>query len=170
MVEVAWVAFRDSDKPAPWNQIKDALRAAIALRAPVDDQGVHLTHCNQDENEGVCKYGEDETCPALRAPVEMNDGQRAKAICEALGFDPTNHHNAAKCPYCQHGLRAPVELGWRLLQKAHDHMHRLCAIIPGNDEAYAANVELMAEIRAASPPHTQPVQSASATMDESPGV
>lgn len=23
------------------------------------------------------------------------------AICEALGFDPTNHHNAAKCPYCR---------------------------------------------------------------------
>lgn len=22
------------------------------------------------------------------------------AICAALGFDPTNHHNAAKCPYC----------------------------------------------------------------------
>jgi hypothetical protein len=22
------------------------------------------------------------------------------AICKALGFDPTNHHNAAKCPYC----------------------------------------------------------------------
>lgn len=21
-------------------------------------------------------------------------------ICQALGFDPTNHHNAAKCPYC----------------------------------------------------------------------
>lgn len=23
-----------------------------------------------------------------------------RAICEALGFDPTNHHSAAKCPYC----------------------------------------------------------------------
>jgi hypothetical protein len=22
------------------------------------------------------------------------------AICAALGFDPTNHHNAARCPYC----------------------------------------------------------------------
>ena len=27
-----------------------------------------------------------------------------KEICEALGFDPTNHHNASKCPYCEHGL------------------------------------------------------------------
>lgn len=24
-----------------------------------------------------------------------------RAVCEALGFDPTNHHNAAKCPYCR---------------------------------------------------------------------
>lgn len=24
-----------------------------------------------------------------------------RAICAALGFDPTNHHNAAKCPYCR---------------------------------------------------------------------
>ncbi len=23
-----------------------------------------------------------------------------RLVCEALGFDPTNHHNAAKCPYC----------------------------------------------------------------------
>lgn len=27
----------------------------------------------------------------------LGDGRR---ICEALGFDPTNHHNALKCPYC----------------------------------------------------------------------
>lgn len=24
-----------------------------------------------------------------------------RAVCDALGFDPTNHHNAAKCPYCR---------------------------------------------------------------------
>ncbi len=24
-----------------------------------------------------------------------------RAVVEALGFDPTNHHNAAKCPYCR---------------------------------------------------------------------
>lgn len=35
------------------------------------------------------------------------EGKQAQAeapdmlkVCEALGFDPTNHHNAAKCPYC----------------------------------------------------------------------
>jgi hypothetical protein len=32
-----------------------------------------------------------------------------KAICEALGFDPTNHHNAAKCPYCRPPEPQPVQ-------------------------------------------------------------
>jgi hypothetical protein len=27
------------------------------------------------------------------------------AVCNALGFDPTNHHNAAKCPYCRPAQR-----------------------------------------------------------------
>lgn len=31
------------------------------------------------------------------------------AICAALGFDPTNHHNAAKCPYCSPRPAALVE-------------------------------------------------------------
>ncbi len=26
--------------------------------------------------------------------------QDVRGIIEALGFDPTNHHNALKCPYC----------------------------------------------------------------------
>jgi hypothetical protein len=29
-----------------------------------------------------------------------------RAVCDALGFDPTNHHNAAKCPYCRPTLKA----------------------------------------------------------------
>ena len=32
-----------------------------------------------------------------------------RAICEALGFDPTNHHNAAKCPYCRPALHQAAE-------------------------------------------------------------
>jgi len=35
------------------------------------------------------------TPPAAASVPDM------RAICEALGFDPTNHHNAAKCPYCR---------------------------------------------------------------------
>jgi len=43
-------------------------------------------------------------CPAVyramvaAAPAPNHIGGRL--ICDALGFDPTNHHNAAKCPYC----------------------------------------------------------------------
>lgn len=36
-----------------------------------------------------------DTSPAPAAEPDM------RAICEALGFDPTNHHNAARCPYCR---------------------------------------------------------------------
>lgn len=38
--------------------------------------------------------------PAL-APSTVPDVPDMPAICAALGFDPTNHHNAAKCPYCR---------------------------------------------------------------------
>jgi ATP-dependent helicase YprA (DUF1998 family) len=41
---------------------KAALRAALAQQE--QDTAVHMTHCNQGEWEGVCKYGE-EDCPAL---------------------------------------------------------------------------------------------------------
>lgn len=34
---------------------------------------------------------------ALAAQVAPKEPDM-RAICEALGFDPTNHHNAAKCP------------------------------------------------------------------------
>lgn len=35
---------------------------------------------------------------AQQPPAEREPDMRA--VCEVLGFDPTNHHNAAKCPYC----------------------------------------------------------------------
>lgn len=34
---------------------------------------------------------------ALTGPIECD----MRKIVESMGFDPTNHHNAAKCPYCQ---------------------------------------------------------------------
>jgi len=37
----------------------------------------------------------------MRALAQGEPGEAdMPAICAALGFDPTNHHNAAKCPYC----------------------------------------------------------------------
>lgn len=30
----------------------------------------------------------------------MSGGEDMRAVVEALGFEPDNHHNALKCPYC----------------------------------------------------------------------
>jgi len=39
---------------------------------------------------------------ALTQPTTVQQAEPdMRAVCEALGFDPTNHHNAAKCPYCR---------------------------------------------------------------------
>lgn len=42
------------------------------LSSATDDRerGVHMAHCNQGLYAGSCKYGEQETCPALNLPVE----------------------------------------------------------------------------------------------------
>ncbi len=38
----------------------------------VDQVGVHMTHCNMDDYVGCCKYGEDDTCPALKDRKNQN--------------------------------------------------------------------------------------------------
>ncbi len=44
------------------------------------------------------------------AGASIGGAADSRAIVEALGFDPTNHHNAAKCPYCtQNGKYVMVE-------------------------------------------------------------
>jgi ferredoxin-thioredoxin reductase catalytic subunit len=43
----------------------------------------------------------DEFAAALAREQEAPTEPDMPAICAALGFDPTNHHNAAKCPYCR---------------------------------------------------------------------
>lgn len=49
---------------------------------------------------------------AASAPAQQADPDM-RAICEALGFDPTNHHNAAKCPYCRPAATPqPVAAEW----------------------------------------------------------
>lgn len=35
----------------------------------VDEVGVHMTHCNQGEYMGCCKYNKADTCPALEGKV-----------------------------------------------------------------------------------------------------
>lgn len=41
--EAAWIAFRDSDKPAIYNQVKDAVNAAL-VAAPVQEPAVWVAH------------------------------------------------------------------------------------------------------------------------------
>jgi hypothetical protein len=90
----AALASLPSSEPARETEHRDALLAALsALNNPLnmslrdrafgainralytlsrperrDLAAVHLSHCNQGEHEGTCKYGEDETCPAMTRP------------------------------------------------------------------------------------------------------
>lgn len=57
-----------------------------------------------------------------------------RKVCEALGFDPTNHHNAAKCPYCRgQQPQAEVKLNYFWIQEyARQHgvdYNELCALV-----------------------------------------
>lgn len=46
--------------------------------------------------------------PAATPVSEAGGETDMRRVCEALGFDPTNHHNAAKCPYCTPTLAKPA--------------------------------------------------------------
>lgn len=46
--------------------------------------------------------------PAATSGSEAGGEPDMRRVCEALGFDPTNHHNAAKCPYCTPTLAKPA--------------------------------------------------------------
>ena len=60
----------------------------------------------------------DEAGDCLREVLLGANSEDMRAVCEALGFDPTNHHNAAKCPYCRPAAPqeqpAPPLLGWKI--------------------------------------------------------
>lgn len=61
-LELALKALMQPDNTTLWHQAVHAVRNALAQQE--QDTAVHMTHCNQGEWEGVCKYGE-EDCPAL---------------------------------------------------------------------------------------------------------
>lgn len=68
--EAAWFAFRDSDKPAIYNQVKDAVQAAFALSAPVATQA-EAREAGIRECIAVVEhdrfYGNDDALSVLRA-------------------------------------------------------------------------------------------------------
>lgn len=125
---VAW--FRQSvQNPAAWYQVQDderrfyeqqgqtvlPLYAAPSPKGPSREQIIAAMSVELEKH------------PALASPISAmvwatraydaalsNPAQAlpdARGICEALGFDPTNHHNAAACPYCipDEALRAEIK-------------------------------------------------------------
>jgi hypothetical protein len=73
-----------------WASIGPVQRAAVegfleaALAQQERDTAVHMTHCNQGEWLGVCKYGE-EDCPAL-AQQEQKPVAEVVSRTERVGF------------------------------------------------------------------------------------
>lgn len=60
--------------------IRAKMTVQIFEREAGEDDGAHLRHCNRGEWEGACKYGEAETCPALRRGRLVGTGH---AYCAA---------------------------------------------------------------------------------------
>ena len=52
-----------------------------------NDYGVHMTHCNMGEYIGSCKYGEDETCPALHKDIKLTSKQQEVVKAMRSGAD-----------------------------------------------------------------------------------
>jgi hypothetical protein len=96
----ASVASRAGSEPAWWQSMM------LAAAAKSGDAGTirlaaQLAGClpcpDCDFIKSACRCGAPIAPAAAAEPSEPD----MRAVCDALGFDPTNHHNAAKCPYCR---------------------------------------------------------------------
>lgn len=65
-------------------------------RMPFTD--VHTSHCNLGEYKGVCKYGKDETCPALE-PAETVRLQPGSLLLMHAGMQDTHLHRIPRAGY-----------------------------------------------------------------------
>jgi hypothetical protein len=84
------------------NEAEEAADEIEALRsriAELEAQNTQLTASLEKASAAciVLKHQQREGWAKLASGQEPD----MLAICAALGFDPTNHHNAAKCPYCR---------------------------------------------------------------------
>lgn len=76
------------------------------------------------------------------APKAPSADPDMRAICEALGFDPTNHHNALKCPYCRPADPAQqATKGECILCHGTGKHYQAMAILPGQPECAARLVD-----------------------------
>lgn len=92
---------------------------------------------------------------ATPAPAQPEPDMRA--ICEALGFDPTNHHNAAKCPYCRPAAQpeAQEDEAMQALRGMHRFFQKYPSFVPDLDfivEIDAAIKRMNAVIEGAAAP------------------
>ncbi len=55
-----------SANPVGRVNIQSLLDSYLSHRRKEIDRMVHMTHCNLDDYIGSCKYGEEDTCPALK--------------------------------------------------------------------------------------------------------
>lgn len=117
------------------NELLEALKALIG---PVDDPKLGWRSTQGTETILACEFcskqHEDCTlivhlddCPIPQARAAIARAEKAErvepdmpAICAALGFDPTNHHNAAKCPYCRPPAAPEAE---RVACRLNPHYH-----------------------------------------------
>jgi len=83
------------------------------------DHGVHMHHCNQGEYEGSCKYGQNETCPALDKQV-VTATKAIRRITEILT-------PRAKCPALKkYPPKNPKRLTDPEIEKALGECHLQC--------------------------------------------
>lgn len=90
VVEQALDALEDPWKAGP-EGVADAittLRAALEQSKQDHSTAVHMSHCNQGEWEGVCKYNE-EDCPALDQRDELLEALKLAQQCLSGSDDPT---------------------------------------------------------------------------------
>jgi hypothetical protein len=93
--------MRDWHARRAWDFIGIAARALPMVRAAAKD----ALHAGNERQHFICLCPD---CTRPRAATAQPEPDM-RAVCGALGFDPTNHHNAAKCPYCRPAETAQVE-------------------------------------------------------------
>ena len=118
VLEQALEALQSCSGVPHWTALQPTITALCARLAQQEqDTAVHMTHCNQGEWEGVCKYGE-EDCPALAQQgctytVKEMDGfgtlwatecgeELYVAAPEAIGFSlaPMPNEDGKFCQFC----------------------------------------------------------------------
>ncbi|WP_333611907.1 hypothetical protein [Brevundimonas bullata] len=114
--------------PAPSSLAGGEVWAALEPFAKVADTAL----CPSDEPDDNDFIRLDETIAITVADIrraasvfaalspEAPAREDARGICEALGFDPTNHHNAAACPYCIPDEALRNEIKARALTPRHE--------------------------------------------------